>query len=194
MCVPVCTVVEQNPYCPATFGRTPTALPYLGDNRASLSPNKRFICDGDVTAINYHQGGAASGTTFIGIWEQLRGEQFVLKHKVRLPAGAVGLQRHELATPLPFKRGDFLGIHYSSDAATALISSARADDIDVPANELNSVLFVNLNDDDLVPGQQISISNRDVRFEPRAFALEAELQYDVTHATTGRRCLYVCSS
>ena len=170
--------------CPLTVGREPTSLPRLGDTRASLMLSNQFTCSGHVTAFSYFRG-ATRGSVYVGIWRQTGDNDFYLRHSVELPAASIDVHTVHLPTPLVVVMGDFLGVHYSRSAPTAVITSAGLLDADVSnpgilPGDLYQTQCVTLYQEDVTSGSAVDISRYSQSNERKTYALQAHVTYDVT--------------
>ena len=167
--------------CPTTLGREPTSLPRLDDNsQASLMLNNQATCDSHLYQIVYFRG-SPDGVAFVGIWRMVADNEYVLKHRVRLPPAPIGIHKINLEEPLPIERGDFFGIHYPRRArgkSGIVVHSDAADGV-IDANKMYQTMIVDAYDEDFPEDRTFSLQNHQhYRLDSRTFAVQGLMQPD----------------
>ena len=162
--------------CPDSVGREPEELPRLGNNWANLMINNAFSCDGNVTKFKYYRG-TATGTAYVGIWRQTGDRTFVLLSRTVFAPTGVGIHTIVPTTPIPVKKGDFVGIHYSQDTPTAAIANALQSDGAIPENELYQTYNADVFDEQIELSVPVDLSRYNGGIMRRTYALKTYVQY-----------------
>ena len=164
------------------MGRTPTSLDRLGDTQANLMLNARFPCTGYLSSVTYYRG-SPTGVAFIGVWQQVGDSEYILRHKVALPAAPIGIHTVYPPSRLPVERGEFLGIHYPRDADSGVIVSSIPEDQALPPTEFYQTLTVNVKDENITQDSVISFHGLPSAILRKTFAFQGVLEYDMPGAT-----------
>ncbi|CAH1786990.1 unnamed protein product, partial [Owenia fusiformis] len=138
--------------CPSSIGREPTDLPRRGGNWAHLMTENYFPCDGEVFAFDYFRS-FPSTMAYISIWRVAPGNaKYTLVKKIALEFAVPGRHYVPVSPPVPIKRYDFIGVHYSKASPQPAIPNSRGNDGTVEASELYSTINAAMFNEDLNEG------------------------------------------
>lgn len=153
-------------------GRKPTHLSEADGTHASLMLNAVFNCPTRVTQVSYYRTSPYE-PVFVGIWREIGYRVFTLLHKITLPPAPIGLTVVELDRPIDAERGDFIGVHYNSNAEESPLAVATSENFDaVPQNELFEALVVPLYDEFLRVDQSVNVEDLYTISVRKTYALE----------------------
>lgn len=149
--------------------------------------NNQATCDSQLYRIVYFRG-SPDGVAFVGVWRMVAEHEYVLKHRIELPAAPIGIHHVELDEPVALERGDFLGIHYPQSARGTTGIVVHSDPVDgvIGANEMFQTMVVDAYDEDFPADRTFSLQQHQSRIESRTFAMQAIMQADYP---TGK-CLF----
>jgi hypothetical protein len=174
--------------CPSTIGREPTSLPRLDEySHASLMLNNQATCDSLLYQVVYFRG-SPDGVAYVGIWRMVAENEYVLKHRIRLPQAPIGIHRINLVEPLHLERGDFLGVHYPRRArgSAGIVGHSDSTDGVIGEHEMFHTMVVDAYDEDVPQDRTFSLQHRNYRLDSRTFALQGLMQPDYSPGDYGR--------
>lgn len=176
----LCLATGGGDSCPISVGRVPTSLPRLDEHsQASLMLNNQVTCDSLLHQVVYFRGNP-EGVAFVGVWRMVANNEYVLKHRIRLPPAPIGIHRINIYEPLPLERGDFLGVHYPRESrglSGIVVHSDTADGV-ISASEMFQTMVVDAYDEDFPVDRTFSLQNHQHHLDSRTFALQGLLQPD----------------
>ncbi|KAH9488652.1 Basement membrane-specific heparan sulfate proteoglycan core protein, partial [Bulinus truncatus] len=177
-------------YCPPHVGRYPDKLPRGGNNWTNLLINNVFPCDGNIVGWEYYRL-IPEGSAYVGVWRQhVVDSHFNLIAKTELPSAPVGIREVDVS-PIPVKKGDFIGIFYPRSTHENVIAQAQLADDTVSSNELYQNFHLEIYDEDIQTQNLINLEDHDYKTINATFSLRAVMDYEVgpnVAVVTRRQC------
>ncbi|KAH9488649.1 hypothetical protein Btru_064884 [Bulinus truncatus] len=182
--------IDSEIYCPSHVGRNPDKLPRTGNNWANLLINNVFPCDGNIVGWEYYRL-IPEGSAYVGVWRQhVVDSHFNLISKTELPSAPVGIREVDVS-PIPVKKGDFIGIFYPRSTHENVIAQAQLADETVSSNKLYHNFHLEMYDEDVQTQNLINLEDHDYKTINATFSLRAVMDNEVgpnVAVVTRRQC------
>ena len=118
---PLCKEIHYD----CAIGSTPLPNPEHPIQRPTLNafPSLRFDCDAEITYWEFYSTATEPTAVYFDVWRQMDEDKYELTGSNRYVANSKGQILFEVPTDFRIKvtRGDFIGIHYESDARAAVV-------------------------------------------------------------------------